>query len=162
MKKYNTCVISYVWLFATPWTVTHQAPLSMESFHARILELVVTSYYRGSSQPRDHTRISCISCSSRQSLHHRTAWEAKDTITSKVPFHGFWENRRGEQPKWKLLFFYPPTQTSYWPWLDCLVWVEGDCSRVLKPIIQSNWKKLSNGTPLQYSCLENPMDGGAW
>ena len=27
------------------------------------------------------------------------------------------------------------------------------------------WKLLSgegNGTPLQYSCLENPMDGGAW
>ena len=21
---------------------------------------------------------------------------------------------------------------------------------------------LGNGTPLQYSCLENPMDGGAW
>ena len=21
---------------------------------------------------------------------------------------------------------------------------------------------LFNGTPLQYSCLENPMDGGAW
>ena len=20
----------------------------------------------------------------------------------------------------------------------------------------------SNGTPLQYSCLENPMDGGTW
>ena len=20
----------------------------------------------------------------------------------------------------------------------------------------------ANGTPLQYSCLENPMDGGAW
>ena len=20
----------------------------------------------------------------------------------------------------------------------------------------------SNGTPLQYSCLENPMDGGPW
>ena len=28
------------------------------------------------------------------------------------------------------------------------------------------WSKLSfiegNGTPLQYSCLENPMEGGAW
>ena len=30
------------------------------------------------------------------------------------------------------------------------------------------WKHLvqcvgeGNGTPLQYSCLENPMDGGAW
>ena len=22
-------------------------------------------------------------------------------------------------------------------------------------------RELSNGTPLQYSCLENPMDGGA-
>ena len=22
--------------------------------------------------------------------------------------------------------------------------------------------KLTNGNPLQYSCLENPMDGGAW
>ena len=22
--------------------------------------------------------------------------------------------------------------------------------------------KVPNGTPLQYSCLENPMDGGAW
>ncbi len=23
-------------------------------------------------------------------------------------------------------------------------------------------KDLGSGTPLQYSCLENPMDGGAW
>ena len=23
-------------------------------------------------------------------------------------------------------------------------------------------KEIRNGTPLQYSCLENPMDGGAW
>ena len=26
----------------------------------------------------------------------------------------------------------------------------------------STLKWRSNGTPLQYSCLENPMDGGAW
>ena len=25
-----------------------------------------------------------------------------------------------------------------------------------------SWKGEGNGTPLQYSCLENPMDGGAW
>ena len=24
------------------------------------------------------------------------------------------------------------------------------------------WGREGNGTPLQYSCLENPMDGGAW
>ena len=38
---------------------------------------------------------------------------------------------------------------------------------------KDNWRKRNlggasgkdgegNGTPLQYSCLENPMDGGAW
>ena len=26
----------------------------------------------------------------------------------------------------------------------------------------SSWTGEGNGTPLQYSCLENPMDGGAW
>ena len=25
-----------------------------------------------------------------------------------------------------------------------------------------SWSVVTNGTPLQYSCLENPMDGGAW
>ena len=25
-----------------------------------------------------------------------------------------------------------------------------------------SWIREGNGTPLQYSCLENPMDGGAW
>ena len=34
--------------------------------------------------------------------------------------------------------------------------------RVLE--LQKVWTKVGegNGTPLQYSCLENPMDGGAW
>ena len=26
----HVCVLSWVWVFATPWTVAHQAPLSME------------------------------------------------------------------------------------------------------------------------------------
>ena len=26
----------------------------------------------------------------------------------------------------------------------------------------SDWSGEGSGTPLQYSCLENPMDGGAW
>ena len=28
--------------------------------------------------------------------------------------------------------------------------------------IRSSTLGEGNGTPLQYSCLENPMDGGAW
>ena len=27
---------------------------------------------------------------------------------------------------------------------------------------RNNNREQGNGTPLQYSCLENPMDGGAW
>ena len=29
-------------------------------------------------------------------------------------------------------------------------------------VVSFDNKRESNGTPLQYSCLENPMDGGAW
>ena len=31
-------------------------------------------------------------------------------------------------------------------------------------IFQEPWPSTreDNGTPLQYSCLENPMEGGAW
>ena len=28
--------------------------------------------------------------------------------------------------------------------------------------LRPNYGGEGNGTPLQYSCLENPMDGGAW
>ena len=36
-----------------------------------------------------------------------------------------------------------------------------DCCMVILQHI-SICEPLRNGTPLQYSCLENPMDGGAW
>ena len=29
-------------------------------------------------------------------------------------------------------------------------------------IFNNGFPGEGNGTPLQYSCLENPMDGGAW
>ena len=45
-------------------------------FPARILEWVAISYSRGSSQPRDQTHVSCISCISRQILNHCTSQEA--------------------------------------------------------------------------------------
>ena len=45
---------------ATLWAVVHQAPLSMGIHQARILEWVAMLSYRGSSQPRDQTQVSCI------------------------------------------------------------------------------------------------------
>ena len=45
--------LSHVRLFATPWTVACQAPLSMGIFQAIILEWVAMPSSRGSSPPRD-------------------------------------------------------------------------------------------------------------
>ena len=53
---------SCIQLFETLWTVAHQAPLSMGYFQARILEWVAVPYSRASSQPRDWTHDSCVSC----------------------------------------------------------------------------------------------------
>ena len=43
---------------------------------ARILEWVVISSSRGSSQPRDWTRVSCVSRIGRKILYHWATWEA--------------------------------------------------------------------------------------
>ena len=45
---------------ATPWTAARQALLSMGILQARILEWVATPSSRGSSRPRNQTRVSCI------------------------------------------------------------------------------------------------------
>ena len=51
--------LSPVLLLATPWTVTYQA-LVHGIFQTRIREWAAISFSRGSSQPRDRTRVSCI------------------------------------------------------------------------------------------------------
>ena len=73
---YTACMLSHVWLFATLWTVSPQAPLSMGFFQARILEWIAISYSREPSQPRVQTHISCISWIGRQILYHCISWEA--------------------------------------------------------------------------------------
>ena len=52
---YPLICASGVWLFATPWTATRQAPLSLGILQAGILEWVAMSSSRGSSQPKDWT-----------------------------------------------------------------------------------------------------------
>ena len=44
----------------TPWTVAHQAPVSIGILQARILAWVAMPSSRESSQPRDWTQDSCI------------------------------------------------------------------------------------------------------
>ena len=50
---------SRVRLFVTLWAVAYQASQSM-GFSGKILEWVAISFSRGSSQPRDRTRVSRI------------------------------------------------------------------------------------------------------
>ena len=50
--------LSHVWLFATPWTIACQAPLSM-AFSRPEYWSVAVPFSRGSSQPRDWTWVSC-------------------------------------------------------------------------------------------------------
>ena len=52
--------LSRVRLFVTPQTVAWEAPLSMGILQARILEWVAMISSRGSSRPRNRTRVSCI------------------------------------------------------------------------------------------------------
>ena len=53
-------VISHAQLFMTPWTVVHQAPLSMGIFQARILEWVAIPSFRGPSQPGLNPGLLCV------------------------------------------------------------------------------------------------------
>ena len=48
----------FVQLFVIPWTVAHQTPLSMRVLQAKILEWIAMPSSRGSSQPRDQTKVS--------------------------------------------------------------------------------------------------------
>ena len=56
---------SCVQLFATPWTVAHQAPLYMGILQARILEWVVTPSSRDLSNPGIASTSLYVSCLSR-------------------------------------------------------------------------------------------------
>ena len=59
------CVCSVAQLCPTPWDSMGCSPPGSSvrgTFQARLLEWVAISYSRKSSQPRDWTHISCISC----------------------------------------------------------------------------------------------------
>ena len=80
-------------------------------FQARILEWAAISISRGSSRPRDGTRVSCVCCVGRQILYHCTTlgspWQAGTESCSEtkrmcvedqtlVPKLGSWWFSQGE------------------------------------------------------------------
>ena len=59
-------------------------------------------------------------------------------VTYLVPMTALWDKRKDEETK-------NGAQKDYAVWPGSHI-----------------YNREGNGTPLQYSCLENPMDGGAW
>ena len=64
IKNLSMCLLSMLCLIAllcltlaTPWTITHQAPLTMGILQARLLEWVATPSSRASSRSRDGTQV---------------------------------------------------------------------------------------------------------
>ena len=68
--------LSHVQPFCNPTDCSPPGFSVHEISQARILQWVSISFSRGSSQPRDRTHLSCISCTGRQILYHCTTWEA--------------------------------------------------------------------------------------
>ena len=100
----------------------------------RILEGVAYPFSRGSCWPRNWTRISCIAG------RFFTSWTTREKLEQAgIPFILLKQD------------FRIVLQSSY-PWKDSF------CMEKVWGVFSGEW----NGSSLQYSCLENPRDRGAW
>ena len=73
------CLVAQLHLTCSPVDCSLPGSFVHEIFQARILEWGTVSYSRGSSQSRDGTRVSVVSCIVRQILYH---WEAPDFMNN--------------------------------------------------------------------------------
>ena len=66
-----------------------------------------------------------------------------------------------------MFFFFKAYSSCHWiivhlPSSD-LFWAPSSKVKLGNTCLAHTWElSVGDGTPLQYSCLENPMDGGAW
>ena len=67
-------LLSHVWLFVTPMDCGLQGASVHGISQARILEWIAISFSKGSSWPRNQTRLSCISCIGRQIIYYCSPW----------------------------------------------------------------------------------------
>ena len=71
------CLVAQSCLFVTPWTVAHQAPLSMGILQTRILVWVAIPSSRVSSQLRDQTQVSRIAG------RFFSSWATKESLSTQ-------------------------------------------------------------------------------
>ena len=81
------CMLSHVQLFATPWTIAHQAPLSMDFLGKSAGVGRHPHFCRGSFWSKDWT---CVSCLGPRIHYHCTTWKSlvlEQGPGSCEPFH---------------------------------------------------------------------------
>ena len=119
-------------------------------FQARVLEWVAISSSWGSSQPRDRTwirqRLYRLSHQGSYSLtHHKVAqWQSSTPLGFLLDLNGCLQSHMD----------FPGGSDS-----KASVYNVGDLGSI--PGLGRSAGE-GNGNPLQYYCLENPMDRGAW
>ena len=141
-KSNGACVLSCfspVWLFATLWTVAHQAPLFIGFSRQEYWSWVPFLSPRGSSWPRDRTRVSCIVG------RFFTFWASRETLFTilnsaqfarfSVPaacsiFLAHCQKVRGKEGtiKWNDHEWKPQALNSWIMWRDKLRWVSRNAS----------------------------------
>ena len=72
--------LSRICLFVTPWTVAQPGSSAPGILQERILEWVAIPFFRGSSQPRDPTQVSCFAGRFFYSLSHQGSQEVLNTL----------------------------------------------------------------------------------
>ena len=136
--------MSCLTFFVTPWTVAHQAPLSM-GFPKQ-------EYWSGLRfpPPGDLPGPGHASCAGRWILYHWATWEALFS----------WLGKLKSKCEVTCLGYQGASRLAQWvkdpPAIqktqEMQVWSDGS----------GRSPRRGNGNPLQYSCLENPVDRGAW
>ena len=105
------------------------------TFQARVLEWVAISFSRGSSRPRDWIQVSHIAGG------FFTVWAIREAQLIHIPSANF-----------LIIFSFSSVGKES-------AWNAGDLGLI--PGLGGSSGE-GNSNPLQYSCLENPMDREAW
>ena len=88
-------------------------------FQTKILEQIVISYSRGSSQPRDQTHIYWISCTGREILYYGATWEPScQCWKHKRHWFNYWVRKISWRKAWQPTSVFRPGhfhwQSSWW------------------------------------------------
>ena len=164
-------LLSRVWLFATPWITARKASLSITNSWSSLKFTSIESVIPSSHLILCHPfllllpippSIRVFSNESTLRMRWPKYWRFSFNISPSnehpglISFRMNWLDLLGVQGTLKSLLQHHSSKASI---LRCSAFFTVNCPA---SVYSMSSFKVSNGTPLQYSCLENPMDRGAW